>query len=1057
MGLGSRKFSEGSRSLFGSLSIPNLKKSEFADAIRNGVGSSLAKWSEKSSEPYTRNGNPGRGDLSAYGFECFQAADDIEVFIRDTPVDEAFRNPEIKLSPVAPEKKAKKKVEPVKQAAAIENFASAAPVKETVKKTPVAENVVKVPVSDNVVQIPVSKPVAKAPEAKPIVKPVARPVVKPVAKVTIEEIVASAPVVEPVKEAPVAEVPAVEAEIVAPVAEPPVEMPVEVAPQMAEPVVEQPKIEEFDQPIIIKPEIIDDEVEVVAEAEAVDMYVGDSLVTEEAFEPESLFGNIKRGMSEEVDTRVGTLQDGLIKELTERITLDDYDFAQVLEESQAEEAAVDEMEMLDKQITGIRAVESTEAPVEERVMLKPYEYYFEPEIEERVMLKPYEYYVEPEAEAEVEAEAVPEVEAETEEKSMLMPCEQNIEAEVEETEVLYVERAVPKLEDFITEEPEPVEAPVIVPEWEVTEASAAMFAAYISSIPEESTWAVAPAWEVSDEAVDAFAAYMTIWPQYPKAAVIVPEWEVTEACAETFTDYISSIPEESTWAVAPVWDVTEEATEAYGAYLTIWPQYPKAAVVIPEWDTTAESYVDYLSFIPEESTWAVAPVWEVTDEAVDAYNAYLTIWPQYPKRIAAVPEWDTTAESYAEYLSFIPAESTWAVAPVWDVTDEAVDAYGAYLTIWPQYPKRIAAVPEWDVNEVCAETFIDYISSIPEESTWAVAPVWEVTEDAVEAYNAYLTIWPQYPKRIAAIPEWDTTADSYADYLSFIPEESTWAVAPVWDVTDEAVEAFDAFQTIRPEYPRRVAAIPEWDTTADSYAEYLSFIPEESTWAVAPAWDVSEEAVEAFDAFQTIRPEYPKAVAVIPEWDATDAAVAGFEGYRTAEEDYFNQSAMVVATTVSVSRIKIDEIERRVTDAVAAVSGITGNVAETSSKSELLIKVKDNADFNQENLQVVPELAPEKKVRSSRFVFKDGRLQKITEEIDIEEITSTVVDASVTVSEEMPVEQIPAAEKTSADMFALPAAQSFAALPAPVAKNNGGVRFSFGQSKSGYGSVRFLF
>ena len=265
-----------------------------------------------------------------------------------------------------------------------------------------------------------------------------------------------------------------------------------------------------------------------------------------------------------------------------------------------------------------------------------------------------------------------------------------------------------------------------------------------------------------------------------------------------------------------------------------------------------------------------------------------------------------------------------------------------------------------------------------------------------------------------------------------------------------------AFQTIRPEYPKAVAVIPEWDTAAENYCEYLASIPEESTWTVAPVWDVTDEAAEAFTAFGTIRPEYPKAVAVIPEWDVTEAAVAGFEGYMTAEKDYFNESMMVVATTVSVSRIQLDAIERHVTDAVAAVSGMTGNVAETSSKDELLIKVKDNTDFNQENLQVVPELDPEKKVRTSRFVFKDGRLQKITEEIALDEVDTTVAETSATVSEDVMVEEMPAAEE-KLDVIPLPAAQAFAALPAPVAKSAEGVKFSFGKSKNSYGSVRFLF
>jgi len=698
MGLGSGKFSEGSRSLFGSISIPNLKKSEFADALRSGMGqiTDLAKRYSKNGDVHsfveTVKANQARSrgnDMGAYGFESFQVGDDIEVFVRDTPVEEIFRDSETKFEPVVSMDAGREAEAPAEQPVTLEDFAA-----------------------------DFEGEIAQIEEAK-----------------------------------------------------------------ATEPVVEHPKLEEFmDQPVIIRPEFIED-AEVPAEAEEVDMYVGEAPVAAADFEPSSLFGNIKRGMSEEVDTHVGLLQDGFIKETAPNVTLDDFDMFESVEEIQAEDAAIDEMELIDAQFPEVPAA----------------------------------------------------------------------------VETVYVERAVPKLEDFIIEEPE------IIAEVPVVEIPAA-----------------------------------------------VPEWDVTEECAETFADYIS--------------------------------------------------------MIPEETTWEIAPVWEVTDEAADAFLAFGTIRPEYPKAVAAVPEWDIKADTFADYLSFIPEETTWEIAPEWDVTEE------------------------------CAETF--------------------------------------------------------ADYISMIPEETTWDVAPVWDVTDDAAEAFIAFGTIRPEYPKAVAAVPEWDVaeaSAETFADYISMIPEETTWEIAPVWEVTDEAADAFLAFGTIRPEYPKAVAVIPEWDVTDAAVEGFEGYRMAEDDLI-KSAMFVAATVSVSRIDIDPIDRQVTDAVAAASGETGTIAETNSASGLLIPVKDNAAINQENLQIVPEGASERKVRTSRFVFKDGKLQKITEEVVIAEDIPMTID-SATVSEEQPTGTV------EPSVFALPAAQSFSALPAPSEVDEGaqGVRFSFGQSRSGYGTVRFTF
>ncbi|MBR1452520.1 MAG: hypothetical protein IJ592_03360, partial [Candidatus Methanomethylophilaceae archaeon] len=205
-------------------------------------------------------------------------------------------------------------------------------------------------------------------------------------------------------------------------------------------------------------------------------------------------------------------------------------------------------------------------------------------------------------------------------------------------------------------------------------------------------------------------------------------------------------------------------------------------------------------------------------------------------------------------------------------------------------------------------------------------------------------------------------------------------------------------------------------------------------------------ASEAFIAFGTIRPEYPKAVAIIPEWDVTEAAVEGFEAYRMAEEDYFRQSAMFVAATVSNNRIEIDAIERNISDAVAAVSGMTGTFAETTGASKLLIPVKNNMDINQENLQIVPEVPAEKKIRASRFVFRDGKLQKITEEVDLK-VDAPVSPGSSTVSEKQP----------ETEAARLSASKGLEAIPASVTQITEGVKFSFGESKKGYGSIRFSF
>lgn len=142
------------------MSIPNLKKSEFADAFRNGVGqiSALTKKIERTREsPVSRKANTGARDLSAYGFENFQVSDDIEVFVHGTTAEEAFSNSEMELKPAAAEKKVARVQIPVSKTANIEDYSAKS------FKAPKAEPVKPVAKVQPIVKVPVEQPIAKAP------------------------------------------------------------------------------------------------------------------------------------------------------------------------------------------------------------------------------------------------------------------------------------------------------------------------------------------------------------------------------------------------------------------------------------------------------------------------------------------------------------------------------------------------------------------------------------------------------------------------------------------------------------------------------------------------------------------------------------------------------------------------------------------------------------------------------------------------------------------------------------------------------------------------------
>ena len=629
--------------------------------------------------------------------------------------------------------------------------------------------------------------------------------------------------------------------------------------------------------------------------------------SEEAIQ--SLFGGIERGYTVEFKSVVGFVQEGVLKETSTNYSEDEIEFMEAQKQVVEEDIAIDEMERIDSGIqTGLMEIE--EEPAEEFVADEP--------AEEIMMIKPYE---------------------------------QKVEAP---TEVRYVERATPKLEDFFTEEAVAAEEPERI-----------------------------------------------------KAPAVIPEWTVTEGAAESFIDYISSIPAEESVPVivaAPVWDVSDE---------------------------TCAAFADYIEAIPRESTWAKPlPEWDIGEETAAVFDSYMNIWPQYPKAEVAIPEWDAT--------------------------EETGEAFDAYMNIWPEYPKAPVIIPEWDATEATAAVYADFLASIPKESTWAKPlPEWDIGEETAAVFDSYMNIWPQYPKAEVIIPEWDATeatGEAFADFLASIPRESTWAKPlPEWDATEMAAAAF---------------------------ADHIASIPEESTWAIEPVWEVTDEAVAAFDAYMTIRPEYPKAPVTVPEWDATEEAAEGFIGFLDAvKEEIAPVVPMVVAHTVSVSKIELDPIEDRISDEMAMAIGSTGNYAETDTEVQMKIKVKDNTDINQENLQITST----KKVRASHFVFKDGRLVKVVEEKEIADLMEEPSIISTEVPEDVPmvlstvnvdefesslsIEEAPAetiVEESEPKIIALPAAQSFAALPAPksaklVAKNIEGVRFSFGGNTKGCGSIRFSF
>ncbi|AMK13536.1 hypothetical protein AUP07_0482 [methanogenic archaeon mixed culture ISO4-G1] len=456
---------------------------------------------------------------------------------------------------------------------------------------------------------------------------------------------------------------------------------------------------------------------------------------------------------------------------------------------------------------------------------------------------------------------------------------------------------------------------------------------------------------------------------------IVPEAPIVMESADTYSVSDEMDPEDGFSDVPDVFvprieDFEEESMQTWD---------------VPE--EACDSFVSYISMIPEEVSFAAAPVWDVTDE---------------------------TAEAFSSYLSSIPAEETLTVVPVWDVSEEASDAYVSYLA---SIPREVTFAPAWDISEETASMFADYVAIIPEEITFATVPAWEVSEETAEAYTSYLA---SIPREITFAPAWnvdDSTAAAFTDYIAMIPEEESFAAAPVWEVSEETAESFESYLAM---IPKEVTFAPAWDVNdlaADAYVSYLASVPKEAP--AVPAWDVGEETASAFASM-----------------------------FETKEEPVLQANIQVTAglpRTVTVEALEATNEPQLVDDLMAAQSGETGTFMLTSGDAEVQIPVKDNTAINQENLHIDTA----KKVVSYRFVFRDGRLQKIPVEVELKPETVMIEnepEAAESISDE-PVSEV----------IALPAAATVKALPEARPEPKGEVTFSFGQSQKSYDSVGFYF
>jgi hypothetical protein len=233
----------------------------------------------------------------------------------------------------------------------------------------------------------------------------------------------------------------------------------------------------------------------------------------------------------------------------------------------------------------------------------------------------------------------------------------------------------------------------------------------------------------------------------------------------------------------------------------------------------------YVSSIPSQDSVSEEPLTASSIEPVEA-------------PVAQQSEWDASDLAVAAFSDYqgLTAEASVQVdeQPVSEISDVAVEAI-------PESPSHVHVQPEWDVSDLAAEAFTDHLATVPDFPARVYEqPEWDASDLAVVAFAGYQSIRPEYPARVYEQPEWDASdlaVEAFSDYQAIVPEyPSAVRVQPEWDASDLAVEAFAGYQSIRPEYPARVYEQPEWDA--------------------------SDLAVEAFSGYQSLEKEYEMQVVV---------------------------------------------------------------------------------------------------------------------------------------------------------------------------------------------------
>ena len=491
-----------------------------------------------------------------------------------------------------------------------------------------------------------------------------------------------------------------------------------------------------------------------------------------------------------------------------------------------------------------------------------------------------------------------------------------------------------------------------------------------------------------------------------------------------------------------------ESLHAYNILLDI--EEDSYVSSIPSQDSVSEEPLTASSIEPVEAPVAQQSEWDASDLAVAAFSDYQGLTAEASVQVDEQPVSeisDVAVEAIPESPSHVH------VQPEWDVSDLAAEAFTDHLATVPDFPARVYEQPEWDASDLAVVAFAGYQSIRPEYPARVYEqPEWDASDLAVEAFSGYQSLEKEYEMQVvvSSLPKTVMVED-----IELMPEERVDDVTAASEgitgnfaftsseVEDVKLTGIDIINEAPKELPKKKAHVTKF-TFKNGKVMKVASEPEDSDDDAIPESVVFKESASRGSSRSFVRDLGEQVVAT--------HVVSGIE-ILPAEDDVEEERVCIRAFKTSEP---LPEVEERACIPAARNAETLPEADErvcipAARSAEPLPKAKEKI--------CLPAAEDEERacIPAARTVEP---LPKAKEKICL---PAAKDDERTCLPAADNVESLPAATETPT----LPRAEPVAALPAAgegfdlseadFVETIGDVRFSFANSYKTYGSVRFMF